>query len=223
MATAVFAGTVAAGFAALPHASAQWWLTGYFLHSGNVGDVGSLLNQSLFGLVARVAGGVRAATGTWLGLAAAVTALGLAAAVALHRRGRAVQGWLMCALTGLLVSPISWDHHWVWIVPVLVVLADAAVRARGAARWAYGALAAGVAALFGAWPDHWAGPGALVPHGLLGFFVGPHPVHEKYHLYGLQVISWNLYLLVGLALFALAVVAAARAWLIPAEPRLQAG
>jgi len=223
VATAVFAGTVAAGFAALPHASAQWWLTGYFLHSGNVGDVGSLLNQSLFGLVARVAGGVRAATGTWLGLAAAVTALGLAAAVALHRRGRAVQGWLMCALTGLLVSPISWDHHWVWIVPVLVVLADAAVRARGAARWAYGALAAGVAALFGAWPDHWAGPGALVPQGLLGLFTGPHPVHEKYHLYGLQVMSWNLYVLAGLALFALAVVAAARAWLIPAEPRLQAG
>ena len=48
-------------------------------------------------------------------------------------------------------------------------------------------------------------------------------MHEKYHLYGLQVMSWNLYVLAGLALFALAVVAAARAWLIPAEPRLQAG
>jgi len=103
------------------------------------------------------------------------------------------------------------------------VLTDAAVRARGSARRAYGALAAGVAALFGAWPDHWAGPGALVPQGLLGFFIGPHPVHLKYHLYGLQVIGWNLYVLAGLALFALAVVAAARAWLIPAEPRLQAG
>jgi alpha-1,2-mannosyltransferase len=223
VATAVFAGTVVIGFAALPHASAQWWLTGYFLHPGNVGDAGSLLNQSLFGLVTRTAGSVRAATGVWLGLAAAVTALGLAAAAVLHRSGRTVQGWLTCALTGLLVSPISWDHHWVWIVPALVVLADAAVRARGAARWAYGALAAGVAALFGAWPDHWAGPGALVPQGLLGFFIGPHPVHLKYHLYGLQVISWNLYVLVGLALFALAVAAAVRARLVPAEPRLRAG
>jgi len=223
VATAVFAGTVVIGFAALPHASAQWWLTGYFLHSGNVGDVGSLLNQSLFGLVTRAAGAVRAATWVWLGLAAAVTALGLVAAVALHRSGRPVQGWLTCALTGLLVSPISWDHHWVWMVPVLVVLADAAVRARGAARWAYGALAAGVAALFGAWPDHWAGPGALVPQGLLGLFTGPHPVHEKYHLYGLQVISWNLYLLVGLALFALAVAAAARTRLGSAQARLRVG
>jgi alpha-1,2-mannosyltransferase len=213
VAAAVFAGTVVIGFAALPHASAQWWLTGYFVHPGNVGDVGSLLNQSLFGLVTRAAGGVQPATGPWLGLSAAVTVTGLAAAAALHRSGRPVYGWLTCALTGLLVSPISWDHHWVWIVPVLVVLADAAARARGAARWRYGALAAVVAALFADWPGRWTGPGALVPQGLLGFFVGPHPVHLKYHLYGLQVIGWNLYVLSGLALFALAVAAAARATL----------
>jgi alpha-1,2-mannosyltransferase len=223
VASAVFAGTVAVGFAALPHASAQWWLTGYFLHAHNVGDVGSLLNQSLFGLVARAAGGVRAATGPWLVLSATVTVTGLAAAAALDRSGRPVYGWLTCALTGLLVSPISWDHHWVWVVPVLVVLADAAARARGAARWAHATLPAGVAALFGAWPDRWVGPGALVPHGLLGFFVGPHSTHEKYHLYGLQVISWNLYVLVGLALFALAVAAAARARLVPAERLLWIG
>jgi alpha-1,2-mannosyltransferase len=213
VASAVFAGTVAAGFAFLPHASQQWWLTGYFAHPGNVGDVGSLLNQSLLGLVTRAVGGVRAATGPWLGLAAVITALGLAAAAALHRSGRPVHGWLTCALTGLLVSPVSWDHHWVWIVPVLVLLTDAAARARGRARWGYGALAAGVVMAFAAWPDRWTGPGALVPQGLLGFFVGPHPVHLKYHLYGLQVIGWNLYVLVGLALLALAVTAAARAGL----------
>ena len=74
VATAVFAGTVVIGFAALPHASVQWWLTGYFLHSGHVGDVGSLLNQSLFGLVTRAVGGVRPATGVWLGLAAVIPA-----------------------------------------------------------------------------------------------------------------------------------------------------
>ena len=36
---------------------------------------------------------------------------------------------LACALTGLLVSPISWDHHWVWIVPGVAVAAAYAVRA----------------------------------------------------------------------------------------------
>ena len=29
----------------------------------------------------------------------------------------------MAALTGLLVSPISWDHHWVWIAPGALVAA----------------------------------------------------------------------------------------------------
>ena len=116
VAAAVFAGTVVIGFAALPHASAQWWLTGYFLHAGNVGDVGSLLNQSLFGLVTRAAGSVRAATVVWLGLAAAVTALGLAAAAALHRSGRTVR-WLAdlradraAGLADQLGSPLGMDR-----------------------------------------------------------------------------------------------------------------
>jgi CDP-diglyceride synthetase len=31
-------------------------------------------------------------------------------------------GMLAAALTGLLVSPISWDHHWVWfVVPAVAV------------------------------------------------------------------------------------------------------
>jgi hypothetical protein len=39
---------------------------------------------------------------------------GLAAAASLHRAGRPVEGWVTCALTALLISPVSWDHHWVW-------------------------------------------------------------------------------------------------------------
>ena len=30
-------------------------------------------------------------------------------------------GLLVAALTGLLVSPISWSHHWVWCVPLLAL------------------------------------------------------------------------------------------------------
>ena len=41
----------------------------------------------------------------------------------LDRKGHAMLGLLMAALTGLLVSPISWDHHWVWIAPGAVVAA----------------------------------------------------------------------------------------------------
>src|SRR5581483_11227820 len=64
----------------------------------------------------------------WLGLAAAAAAAGLLAAARLHAAGRPVAGWLTCALTGLLVSPISWDHHWVWLAPAFVLLAGPAGR-----------------------------------------------------------------------------------------------
>jgi hypothetical protein len=68
-----------------------------------------------------------------------------------------------------------------------------------------------VVAVFGGWPGHWTGPLALVPDGLLGFFVGPHPGHEIYHLHGPQLISWNLFVVAGLVMLAVAVTAAARA------------
>jgi alpha-1,2-mannosyltransferase len=210
VASASFAVTAVIGFVFLPHASAKWWLTGYFLHAGNVGDVGSLLNQSLYALLTRVAGGVHAATPVWLAVSVIVGLLGVSAAAVLDRSGRAVAGWVTCALTGLLISPISWDHHWVWVVPVLALLADTAVRARGAARWAFLALAGIVFAVYGGWPYHWTGRLAFVPHGLLGFFVGPHPQHEKYHLHGLQVLSWNLFVLAGIVMLAFAAGAAGR-------------
>ena len=197
MATAALACTVAAGFALLPHPSANWWLTGYFLRPGKVGGVASLVNQSLLALITRAMASVTAGTPAWLAAAALTAVAGLAAAALLHRTGRPVAGWVTCALTGLLVSPVSWDHHWVWIVPVLALLTDFAVRARGAARGGYWLLFVATAAVFGGWPDRWTGPLALVPDGLLGFFTGPHPVHEMYHLRGFQLISWNLFVVAG--------------------------
>ena len=211
VASAAFAGTVAAGFAFLPGASGGWWWTGYFLQVGKVGDAAWLVNQSLLAMVARAEGSVGHSTPTWLAVAAVVAAVGLTAAAVLHRSGQPAAGWVTCALTGLLVSPISWDHHWVWIVPVLVVLADAARRSCGAARWVQAAAAAGVAVVFGDWPSQWTGPLAFVPRGLLGFFPGPSGPNEKYHLHGLQVIGWNLYVIAGLVMLAAAVAAAAPA------------
>ena len=222
VAAAAFGATVVAGFALLPRPSEKWWLSGYFLHPGNVGDVGSLVNQSLLAVITRAMGSMRAATPVWLAVAALVTVAGLVAAALLDRSGRPVEGWITCALTGLLVSPVSWDHHWVWIVPVLVLMAGRAMPAsgtvrgtdrgtdRGAGRWVYWALLGAVAALYGGWPDHWTGPLALVPDGLLGFFVGAHPVHEIYHLHGIQLITWNLFVVGGLVMFAVALAAAGR-------------
>jgi len=47
---------------------------------------------------------------------------GLALAALTHRNGRPLLGIALCGVTSLLVSPISWSHHWVWAVPALVAL-----------------------------------------------------------------------------------------------------
>lgn len=41
-------------------------------------------------------------------------------------------GACLCALTALLVSPISWENHWVWIVPTLIAVGTVAWRSRSA-------------------------------------------------------------------------------------------
>lgn len=116
-AMAGFAGTVALGAVLLPAASAEFWTGGLF-ETGRVGKVWIVDNQSLPGLIARAAGD--AAPGpAWALPVAVVAAAGLWAAA---RATRERHGILLAAGTALLVSPISWSHHWVWCVPLLAVL-----------------------------------------------------------------------------------------------------
>jgi alpha-1,2-mannosyltransferase len=200
VAMAVLAGTVIAGYLVLPRASRQWWLTGYFLSADRTGGVASLANQSPRGLLTRVAGSAAAAAPGALAAAIAVGVIGLLAAATFYRSGRPVHGWVLCALTGLLVSPISWDHHWVWMVPVLVLLADAAVRASRARRWALWTAVAALIAVFFDWPGEITGEGLLTPRGVYG--------PELFHWHGPDVVVQNAYVLAGLVLFAAMIAAA---------------
>ena len=43
-------------------------------------------------------------------------------AVLVHRAGQERLAICVAGLTSLLASPISWSHHYVWIVPLVVVL-----------------------------------------------------------------------------------------------------
>lgn len=222
VATAAFAGSVLLGFAVLPGQSVKFWLTGYFLHFGDFPTVslGSLRNQSLLAMAIRASGGP--ATALWLTAAVAAGCLGLAAAAVLHRRGQPAAGWVTCGITGVLLSPISWDNHWVWVVPILALLTHTAIRARGSARLGWFTAAAVVAALFADWPAEVAGPRAFVPHGLLGFHFGRHVLGEVFRLHGFQLVTWNAYVLPGLAMFAVmlawAAIARRRGPVPPLEP-----
>ena len=126
-ATAVFAGTVAAGFATLP-ASSAWFWAGRFASPGHVSPVQDPQNESLAGALARTMHTADVLS-AWLPLAAVVAVAGLALAAAAARRGDEALGFGLCAVTGLLVSPISWIHHWVIAIPALLVAALTAGRA----------------------------------------------------------------------------------------------
>jgi alpha-1,2-mannosyltransferase len=132
-------------------------------------------------------------------------------------------GILACELTGLLVSPISWDHHWVWIVPGVTALVCYGVRATDWRRWAWLAGGVLVVALFGAWPGSlWGMPADLggFSEGLIwappntspGTFarLGDRPAYVEYHWHGFQLLVGNLYVLTGLAVLIVIAFLAAR-------------
>ncbi len=145
-AAATFAGTVAAGFAVLP-ASSGWYWGGEFASPGRISPVADPENQSLLGVLSRTLHTADVLP-LWLPLAATITAAGLALAAAAGRHGDEAAGFSLCAVTGLLVSPISWTHHWVIAIPALLVAGTAVSDARRAGKTAASRLgAAGIAAV----------------------------------------------------------------------------
>ena len=224
VAAGTFVLTVALGFIVLPGDSRKGWLDGLIYRGSRTGFVGWVGNQSLYGIISRLTGSVAGADHAWLAAAVVTGVAGVVAAALLDRAGHRMAGLLTCALTGLLCSPISWDHHWVWIVPATVVAVGYAVRARRAVtRLAWGGLAAAIALLFGAWPGTlWGEPTNLggyfegliwappyTPPGTY-FKLGDRPRYAEYHWHGLQLITGNLYVLTGMALFLMLLLLAAR-------------
>ena len=111
-------------------------------------------NQSLLGVFFRLGDTSRTTTLLGLGVAAVVALLGALVAVPWWRRGRRVFALALVGLCTCLASPLSWTHHYVWIV-----LLGLAVLRPGLPRW--------VRALGGAWVV-WVGvclPLAVLPYG----------------------------------------------------------
>lgn len=120
-AAVAFAGATLLAAAVLPHDSWRFW-TRMVFEAGRVGLVEDTANQSLRGVLARLLHTTEPGT-RWIAAAALAGAAGLAVAVAAELRGRRDWATVACAVTALLVSPVSWSHHWVWCVPMVLVLA----------------------------------------------------------------------------------------------------
>jgi alpha-1,2-mannosyltransferase len=216
VAAGTFVATIGIGYAVLPHDSAHYWQDGTFLNANRIVFLGTRGNQSLHGLIIRFMGSVDGAAHVYLAVAAVVAIAGLVVAAALDRAGHPVAGMLGCALTALLVSPLSWDHHWVWAALGVGYLGHLAVRSRGPARVGWGLATAALLAIFGAWPQFWAPGTALTPAGWVWygptqyFAYGDSPHYREYHWNLLQIIAGNSFILAGLLALAVLAVAAFR-------------
>ncbi|MFT3660404.1 MAG: glycosyltransferase 87 family protein [Gordonia sp. (in: high G+C Gram-positive bacteria)] len=115
-----FAGTIAVGFALLPGASWDYW-TETLLDSDRVASPQTTGNQSIRGAIANLGGTDEPSTLLWLLLAGIVALLGLGAAVLAHRHGRDLLALTLVGMTSCAVSPVAWGHHWVWLLPLLVI------------------------------------------------------------------------------------------------------
>jgi alpha-1,2-mannosyltransferase len=114
-----FAITVALGFVVSASDSWRYWFE-LLGAADRVGPVGSAINQSLRGALSRTLGYDVEMSWPWLlavAVSAALTWFALRAAV---RAGDQLAAVITVQLFGLLVSPISWSHHWLWIIPLVL-------------------------------------------------------------------------------------------------------
>lgn len=120
VATGTFLATVAVAAAVVPRESWRFW-TKLLYDPSRVGRVENEANQSMRGWLAKLEH-TRAATTPGTAIIAALLVVGLAIAVLAYRRLGDGWGLPAAAVTGLLISPITWTHHWVWCVPMALVL-----------------------------------------------------------------------------------------------------
>jgi alpha-1,2-mannosyltransferase len=150
------AATAASAAAAWPDSVSYW--TRVLPQGGHAGNPAYASNQCIVAVLARAGLDPRSPAGVaaWLALAAAVV---IVAARGMRRALAASQDCLALSLNAfaaLLISPISWSHHWVWCAPALLTIATLGRRHRS--RLALVAAAAGLA-VFAAAPQF------LFPHG----------------------------------------------------------
>ena len=110
--------------AVVPAASYEFWTR---LAHGDTGLGHSIIyytNQSVMADIVRIFGLGRAPAIAGLVLSAVVAVAGVWAAMLWHRLGDVRLAVNLCGVAGLLASPVSWLHHFVWVVPLAMSLVE---------------------------------------------------------------------------------------------------
>jgi hypothetical protein len=171
IAVTTFLATIALGWLVAPSASSRYWLHLFF----DTGRVGApyIRNQSPYGAAARLLGGVGHIGAWWPLLAAMLAVVGVATASVFARREDWLAAIATTGITSLLVSPISWTHHWVWAMPALLVLVRSG-RRREQAGAAVGYLLFVVGPMW--FTPHHGGPGEYGFHGVVSLLANSYLV-----------------------------------------------
>lgn len=99
-----------------------------------VGPIGTSFNQSWRGGISRILGHDAGYGPAVLGGIALTAVLVFLAWRAIGGASDRLGAIVVVQLFGLLLSPISWTHHWVWLIPLMIWLLHGPLRARLGAR-----------------------------------------------------------------------------------------
>lgn len=110
------------------------YFTSVLWQTERIGVVDATPNQSLAGLLARIYDSRETPGLLWLAFAMLMLAVGLSRAATAHAEGDELAAFTIVGLTANVISPISWSHHLVFILPALIVLLDSGLRRRAASR-----------------------------------------------------------------------------------------
>ncbi|MGH3436926.1 MAG: glycosyltransferase family 87 protein [Sciscionella sp.] len=117
----------AIGFAVNWHGSLRFFFDGS-TGLGQAANTPYATNQTIKAALERMNLPIALQNGLWLGLAAIVVALGV---IGIRRAVRAGRPALAMAITAALLltcAPTAWGHHWVYVVPALLVLLGHGIR-----------------------------------------------------------------------------------------------
>ncbi|WP_432946357.1 glycosyltransferase 87 family protein [Kribbella sp. CA-253562] len=120
-ASAAFAATVLAGFLVAPSAAWEYW-TKLLSDTARIGGLAYTGNQSWNGFLIRITGDLDGGGLAWKVLVVLTVVAGLCLTHALWARGERLGATAVCGMISLLCSPVSWSHHWVWMISLGVAL-----------------------------------------------------------------------------------------------------
>lgn len=124
-----FVGATLLGFALAWRDSLEYW-SSTLRDTNRIGTSGYFKNQNIVGALARLDLTNAERFTIWTVGSFGVLAMTVWAARRALRADEPVLALCCIALFGLVVSPVSWSHHWVWVVPTLLTTAALAYQRR---------------------------------------------------------------------------------------------